>query len=43
MIGGWEFVEAAYGIAYGCLALYGIALMLRARRVFSAAPQKEHP
>lgn len=35
MIGGWEFVEAAYAIAYGALGLYGLWLGRLARRAFA--------
>lgn len=31
MQGGWEFVGAAYGVAYGALALYGLSLYRRVR------------
>lgn len=40
MIGGWEFVQAAYAIAYGSLGIYGVLSVLRARRVFAASAKK---
>lgn len=40
MIGGWEFVVAAYVIAYGSLFFYGALLGLRARRVFAQTDAK---
>lgn len=32
MQGGWEYVWASYGFAWGALALYGVSLYLRRSR-----------
>lgn len=32
VIGGWEYVWAAYGISFGVLATYGASLFLRVRK-----------
>lgn len=41
MTGGWEFVRAAYLVAYGSLTLYGCALVWRARRALRMHPKCE--
>jgi hypothetical protein len=43
MIGGWEFVSAAYVIAYGALAAYGLHLALWARRLPPLPPKEVDP
>ncbi len=39
IVGGWEFVWAAYGVAWSALLLYGISLFARRR----AQAQSEGP
>jgi hypothetical protein len=43
MIGGWEFVQAAYAVAYGSLGFYAVALLVRAKRVLSAPSGAKAP
>lgn len=42
IIGGWEYVWAAYGITFGALGLYGISLALRLRGEKRRVHQEEN-
>ena len=37
IVGGWEYIWAAYGVAWGGLSLYGLSLWMRRPRK-EAAP-----
>jgi hypothetical protein len=39
IVGGWDFVGAAYGVTWGGLALYALSLWVRRPRLH--APSKE--
>ncbi|MFT4978729.1 MAG: hypothetical protein ACI8S6_004639 [Myxococcota bacterium] len=32
IVGGWEYVQAAYGVTWAVLALYAVSLYLRGRQ-----------
>jgi len=41
VIGGWEYVWAAYGITFGALAAYGVSLWMRVRKEARAAREEQ--
>lgn len=43
VVGGWEFVWAAYGITALAFTVYGVVLMTRLRAERTRAPKEETP
>ncbi|MBI5511118.1 MAG: hypothetical protein HY903_20340 [Deltaproteobacteria bacterium] len=39
IVGGWEYIWAAYLVTWGSLALYALSLVWRARKAKSGEPQ----
>jgi len=42
MVGGWEYVWAAYGITWAALAIYAVSLLWREKKTRGKDPAKLH-